>query len=83
MDRPSWRGHGGCARPCPSHPAKKSHLLTPPSPLFRHWGSGLEVSSRSFSHSGHRKSLELIGFFLAKMENLWSVQRGRRKKPHN
>lgn len=50
--------------------AEKSHLhhTTPILAL----GLGPEVVSESFSHSGHRQSLELTGFFLAKMADLWS-----------
>lgn len=45
----------------------------------------LQLSSRRFGHSGHRKPLELVGwkavtrFFPHKIVNLWSAQSGKRK----
>jgi hypothetical protein len=66
----------------PFIPYREESLTHTTLPPILHWGSGLEVSSGSFSHCGHRDSLELIGLFLAKMADFWHDQSGRRRKSH-
>lgn len=57
----------------------REESLTPPAPIPP---LGLVVISGSFSHCGHRDSLELIGLFLAMMADFWRAQSSRRRKPH-